>query len=384
MIARSDTTPRRRVLVVDDSAFMRRLVSELVTATGEFDVIGTARDGDDAIRQVHLLDPDIVTLDIAMPGLDGLDVLGYIMSETPRPVIMLSADDTVDARAEHAMSRATVRALELGAVGFVRKPSGPISLDVADVADELLSALRAAEVVDIAQVRVLARPVPGMRRVSDRLPMVSSPPHNAVASTVVVMAASTGGPAALTQVIPRLPAALDAAVLVVQHLPEGFTARLAERLDALSAVRVREARDGALVQVNTVYLAPGGRHLRVVQEPSGPTLRLDQRAPVWGVRPAADPLFTSAASVFAERVVGVVLTGMGRDGAEGARCVRVAGGRVLVQDPETAVVSGMPSATVRHAGADAILSLDALPSAITAAVRAPRGATDPSALEAAS
>jgi two-component system chemotaxis response regulator CheB len=205
-----------------------------------------------------------------------------------------------------------------------------------------------------------------------------------VASTVVVMAASTGGPAALTQVIPRLPAALDAAVLVVQHLPEGFTARLAERLDALSAVRVREARDGALVQVNTVYLAPGGRHLRVVQEPSGPTLRLDQRAPVWGVRPAADPLFTSAASVFAERVVGVVLTGMGRDGAEGARCVRVAGGRVLVQDPETAVVSGMPSATVRHAGADAILSLDALPSAITAAVRAPRGATDPSALEAAS
>jgi two-component system, chemotaxis family, protein-glutamate methylesterase/glutaminase len=385
MIARSDTTPRRRVLVVDDSAFMRRLVSELVTATGEFDVVGTARDGDEAIRQVHLLDPDIVTLDIAMPGLDGLDVLGYIMSEAPRPVIMLSADNTVDARTEHAMSRATVRALELGAVGFVRKPSGPISLDVADVADELLSALRAAEVVDMAQVRVLARPVPEQRRATDRAAVACSSQQQAlVASSVVVMAASTGGPAALTQVIPRLPAALGAAVLVVQHLPEGFTARLAERLDALSAVRVREARDGEVVRVDTVYLAPGGRHLRIEQAAAGPTVRLDQRAPVWGVRPAADPLFTSAAAVFAERVVSVVLTGMGRDGAEGARCVRAAGGRVLVQDPETAVVAGMPSATVRHAGADAILSLDALPSAIMTALSACRTASDSPAFEAAS
>ena len=392
MIARSDARERRRVLVVDDSAFMRRLISELVTATGEFEVIGTARDGDDAIRQVHLLDPDIVTLDVAMPGLDGLDVLGYIMSETPRPVIMLSADETPMVRvgsgspAAQAMSWATVRALELGAVGFVRKPSGPISLDVADVADDLLSALRAADAVDITRVRVLARPaLHGARRATDRasataaVHAVPSP-----ASSVVVIAASTGGPAALTQVIPQLPASLGAAVLVAQHLPEGFTARLAERLDSLSALRVREARDGEAVCEDTVYFAPGGYHLRVELENTGATLRLDQGAPVWGVRPAADPLFTSAAAVFGARVIGVVLTGMGRDGAEGARRVRTAGGGVLVQDPASAVVAGMPTATVRHAGADAILSLEALPSAITAAVRARGGARDSSVLEAAS
>ena len=362
---------------------MRRLVSELVAATGEFTVVGTARDGDEAIRQVHALDPDIVTLDIAMPDPDGLAVLGYIMSETPRPVVMLSAaaatgpSAIVGGRAGGGVGNepawATVRALELGAVDFVQKPSGPISLDVADVGDRLLSALRAAEAVDVGRVRVLARPGPAAeawrarasadaRQVADvtsiAAPATSLAAPPPLADAVVVIAASTGGPAALTQLVPRLRAPLGAAVVVVQHLPEGFSSRLAARLDGLSALPVREAQEGQPLHADTVYLAPGGRHTQVLRAAEGATLSLSLEPPVWGVRPAADPLFASAAACFGTRVVGVVLTGMGRDGAEGARRIRRGGGTVLVQEPSEAVVSGMPAAALRQAGADAILSLD--------------------------
>ncbi len=334
----SDTARRKRVLVVDDSAFMRRLVRELITESGEFDVVGTARDGDDAIRQVHALDPDIVTLDVAMPGLDGLDVLGYIMSEVPRAVIMLSAGGA------DAGVGATLRALELGAVDFVRKPSGPISLDLGRVGDRLLEALRAAASMHVDRVHVLARP--------ERATPVHRRDGDAPATRAVLIAASTGGPAALTQVIPRLACPLGAAVLIVQHMPKGFTASLAQRLDGLSALTVCEARDGDLVRPDVAYVAPGGQHMRVLPTVDGPRLVLEHGPTVWGVRPAADPLFTSATDVFGNQLVGVVLTGMGRDGAEGLRVVRAAGGYGVVQDPEQAVIPGMPNAALRHAGAD--------------------------------
>ncbi len=362
----------RRVLVVDDSAFMRRLVRDLVMASGEFEVVGTARDGDDAIRQVHALDPDIVTLDIDMPGLDGLEVLGYIMSEAPRPVIMLSAGG------EDRGARATLRALELGAVDFVRKPSGPISLDLASVGDQLLDALRAASVMQVHRVQVLARrPVaPGMISAHGEASRATSPtPASAcatpdiAATRVVVVAASTGGPAALSQLLPALPAPLGAAVLVVQHMPEGFTASLAQRLDGSCALRVREASDGDLVLTDTVYIAPGGQHLRIMATVDGPRIALDRSPSLWGVRPAADPLFASAAEAFGAAVVGVVLTGMGRDGAEGLRRVRGAGGMALVQDPAEAVIPGMPESALRLAGADGIVSLATAPAAVEAAVR---------------
>lgn len=367
--AHSDIARLRRVLVVDDSAFMRRLVRDLIAESGEFDVVGVARDGEDAIRQVHALDPDIVTLDIEMPGLDGLSVLGYIMSEAPRPVVMLSA------AGGESSADATVRALELGAVDFVRKPSGPISLDLTRVADRLLDALRAAAATQVDRVRVLARPASGATR------SVPTTRDATVAERVVLVAASTGGPAALTQLLPALRAPLGAAVLVVQHMPEGFTASLARRLNGLSALRVCEARDGELLRPDVVYIAPGGSHMRVLPTVDGPRLTLDQSAAVWGVRPAADPLFTSAVEVFGHRCVGVVLTGMGRDGAEGMRRVRAAGGRALVQDPAQAVIPGMPDAALRHAGADAIVSLGDAATAVAEAVRrvergvAPRAAS---------
>ena len=210
------------VLVVDDSAFMRRLVSQLVESSGEFRVVGTARNGLQALEQIHELEPDIVTLDIDMPELDGIQALGYIMSETPRPVVMLSAATV------HGGHDATLRALELGAVDFVRKPSGPISLDLERVEGRLLHALRAAREVNLAGVRMLvARPrLPAsLHHVAGRSPDV-----------VVVIAASTGGPRALADVVPALPADLDAAVLVVQHMPAGFTRSLAHRLDDADVV----------------------------------------------------------------------------------------------------------------------------------------------------
>jgi len=353
----SDVARLRRVLVVDDSAFMRRLVRDLIVESGEFEVVGVARDGADAIRQVQALDPDIVTLDIEMPGLDGLAVLGSIMREMPRPVVMLSA------AGGESSADATVRALELGAVEFVRKPSGPISLDLRRVADRLLDALRAAAATHVDRVRVLARPASTAR------PAARGVRETAVASGAVLVAASTGGPAALTQLLPMLHAPLGAAVLVVQHMPEGFTASLARRLDGLCALAVREAQAGDLVRPDVVYIAPGGAHMRVLPTVDGPRLTLDHSPAVWGVRPAADPLFTSAAAAFGHRCVGLVLTGMGRDGAEGLRHVRAAGGCALVQDPAQAVIPGMPDAALRHAGADAIVSLGDAASALEASWR---------------
>ena len=335
----------RTVLVVDDSAFMRRLVGELVEECDGFQVVGTARDGDDALRQLHALEPDVVTLDLAMPGLGGLAVLGYIMSESPRPVVVLSAE-----RASGTGDDPALRALELGAVDFVPKPSGAISLDMGAARGRLHDALRAAAAMNVGGVRVLARPTPPPRgREADgALP----------ARRVVAIAASTGGPSALAQVIPSLPRTLDAAVVVVQHMPRGFTRSLAERLAALSALGVSEARDDEPLHTGHVYVAPAGWHLRVARDAAGvPRATLGEGASVWGVRPAADLLFASVAEAFGRSAIGVVLTGMGRDGAAGLRTMRDAGARALVQDEATSVVPGMPRAALAVAGCDRVLSV---------------------------
>lgn len=381
--------PRRRVLVVDDSAFMRRLVSDIVASSGEFEVVGTARDGHDALRQVALLDPELITLDVDMPGLDGLAALEAIMRDAPRPVVMLSAggsDGGVDA---------TLRALERGAVDFVRKPSGAISLDLDVVRDQLLDALRAAAVVAPAQLLAQSRALLSAQRPQRESTHLHATPlpathHEAtevfpqplstlgrratsVRATqppqiVVVMAASTGGPAALAEVIPRLPAWRDVAVLIVQHMPAGFTASFARRLDARAALTVHEAVDGESLRAGQVYVAPGGLHLRITGSFEAPRIALDDAAPLWGVRPAADHLFTSAARCFGAATIGVVMTGMGRDGAEGLRELRAAGGVGIVQEASSCVVSGMPDAASRIAGVDATAALGDLAGLIAAHV----------------
>jgi two-component system chemotaxis response regulator CheB len=334
------------VLVVDDSAFFRRLISELVAGSGEFRVVGTAANGRQALEQVHALQPDVVTMDLQMPELGGLDAIGYIMSEAPRPVVVVSAHAGSD-------SPAAIRALELGAVELVPKDDRQGRVSALRIAPKLLDALRAAVAADVRRVPVLARPrasglqAPGTRQAGE-------------ARRCVAIAASTGGPRALAELVPGLPVGLETAVFIVQHMPAGFTRSLAERLNGLSAVRVMEAEDGMPVQTDTAYVAPGDYHMRVESGVDGVQVVLDQQASVWGVRPAADPLFHSVAAVYGPATVGVVLTGLGRDGAIGLRAIHDAGGVGIAQDRGTATVYGMPGTALEMGGADLVLPLGAM------------------------
>jgi two-component system, chemotaxis family, protein-glutamate methylesterase/glutaminase len=340
------------VLVVDDSAFMRKLISELVESTGQFKVIGTAGDGVEALAQIRARDPDIVTLDIEMPRLDGLKALEQIMNDFPRPVVMLSAAGSDEG------NEMTLRALERGAIEFVRKPSGPVSIDLATVRHELLAALAAARSTNMAVVK------PAVRRATPAEPQTApfSPAH---ASRIVAIASSTGGPRALAEIIPNLTHELGAAVVLVQHIPREFTRSLATRLDQTSTLPVREGENGAPLLANQVYLAPGGHHMTVTGSPGNATICLDTNPPLWGVRPAADPLFASVATTFGAGAVGVILTGMGRDGAEGLRQIRIAGGLGIVQNKETSIIYGMPQAALSTAGADRVAGLHEIASVIT-------------------
>jgi two-component system chemotaxis response regulator CheB len=356
------------VLVVDDSAFMRRLVSDVVQSSGEFEVVGTARDGHDALRQVQALNPDLITLDVDMPGLDGLNALTQIMREAPRPVVMLSAGTT------HGGIDATLRALEAGAVDFVRKPSGAISLDLDLVRDQLLQALRGAA---RAQWR---SPLPDSRGATVHVaPLSAAAVSPAVQKTtpaaagqvprlVVAVAASTGGPAALARVIPLLPNWSNVAVVVVQHMPAGFTASFAQRLGAASRLRVAEALADEPLRAGHVYIAPGGWHLRVRGPREQPRIALHDDAPLWGVRPAADHLFASVAEVFGPQALGVVMTGMGRDGAQGLAAMHDAGAQVMVQDAATCIIPGMPEAARRAVGLPRGIPLTDLAGAIVQGV----------------
>jgi two-component system chemotaxis response regulator CheB len=287
-----------------------------------------------------------------------LNALGYIMSEMPRPVVMLSAGTTSDGQT------AALRALELGAVDFVCKPSGSISLDLRLVSGQLLDALRAASQTNLAALRMMPRVA-----VEKGSPPVRS--HDG-ASNVVVIASSTGGPRALSAILPRLPRALPAAVLVVQHMPAGFTKSLAQRLDTMSQLMIDEAEDGELVVHGRVYVAPGGQHMSVRETSSGPRIALDTSPPLWGVRPAADILFRSAAEVFGASTLAVVLTGMGRDGADGTRAIRTAGGRAVAQDRETSTIFSMPQAAIALGGAEEVLPLTTISSRIVDLVDAVR------------
>ena len=344
MLSSDPALRKKRVLVVDDSELMRNLLVEIINDSMDFRVVGQSATGFAAIRMVHELNPDIVTLDLEMPDLGGLEALGYIMSEAPRPVIIVSSHVT-NAGAEPAL-----QALEYGALEIVAKPAGDERRDVEILADRLMDALRAASDARIGNLRMTRRQV--------RHTTIAPRTDSTGARSAFAIAASTGGPRALSEIVPRLPVGLPAAFLIVQHMPAGFTKPFAERLASLSEVPVSEARNGQLIESGAVYIAPAGQHMSLRRSPEGVVVALEDGDPIWGVKPAADVLFKAVAEHFGPASAGVVLTGMGRDGAEGLRAIREVGGWTAVQDSASCVVYGMPKIASAHA--DQQLALDAM------------------------
>jgi two-component system, chemotaxis family, protein-glutamate methylesterase/glutaminase len=348
----SSTSDPGRVLVVDDSPFFRRLLTDVVEGSGEFRVVATARDGMDALRKVRTHTPDVVLMDLEMPEVDGLGAIGYIMAESPRPIVVVSAHVGPGASA-------AIRALELGAIDLVVKEEDRGVAANARFADRLMTVLRAARSAEIKRATPPARP-------ADGTPPVRAAVATGAARLCVAITASTGGPRALAELVPHLPVGQGAAILIVQHMPPKFTRSLADRLAAQSPSRVVEAQDGMPLVADSAYVAPGDYHMRISSVVGGLCLRLDQGPSVWGVRPAADPTFGSVAQWFGPRAVGVVLTGIGRDGAEGLKQIRDAGGVGMAQDRETSTIYGMPGAAVQSGGAQYVLPIGQMAGRIAA------------------
>lgn len=335
---------RVRALVVDDSAFMRRVISDILNSDPEIEVIGYARNGEDAVKKVYDLRPDVVTLDVEMPRLNGLGALSQIMQENPTPVVMLSAY-TDRGRRE------TIEALELGAVDFIAKPSGEISLHLEELKGEILTKVKIAartkvrklaKIVKHRPAKLQARRTDGMRK-------------------LVVIGASTGGPKAVLEILSKLPSNLPACFLIVQHMPGGFTTSFAKRLNSKSRLRVEEAKNGAALSQGVAYVAPGDYHMLV----NGSSLNVVGGLKLHGVRPAIDFTMESAAIKYGENAVGVLLTGMGIDGAAGMKAIKERGGLTIAQDEETSLVFGMPRAAINLGCVDEVLPLHKIPDRLT-------------------
>jgi len=343
-----------RVLVVDDSAFMRKIVSDLLASEPGVEVVGVARDGFEALDKVKELAPDVVTLDIEMPRMDGLTALGRIMAERPTRVIMCSS-------LTQRGAQATIKALSLGAIDFIPKPIAGVFSDLVNFKRDLISKVFTAM---RSRFPRQAGAVPyAPRRALKSAGSAEEPARPA--DTVVVIGSSTGGPSALQEVFRNLPAGLKAGVLVVQHMPPGFTRSLACRLDDVSPLAVAEAAGGEQVSDGRALLAPGGFHM--VPESSG-RIVLTTDPPRHGVRPAVDITMEAAAELYGPNVIGVVLTGMGFDGARGCGSIKARGGIVIAEHESSCVVYGMPRAVVEMGYADKVCPIDEIAGTIAEAV----------------
>lgn len=342
-----------RVLVVDDSPFIRYTIAKHLEADPEISVVGSAQDGLDALGKIPALNPDVITLDVEMPQMDGLTTLQQIMIEHPTPVVMLSS-------LTQRGTRTTIQALMRGAVDFVAKPAA--STDIRTVVSELRAKIKAAARSRMG--RVIRQPGPNGHLAEPAKAVTKSkgglrPFHNG--DPVVVIGASTGGPRALHQVLTQLPGDLPAAVAVVQPMPAGFTRSLAQRLNEAAALTVQEATDGDRLAQSLVLLAPGDYHLRFTNDRQ---VGLDQGPRRHHVRPAVDLALESAAQHHGSKVIGVVLTGMGVDGAAGAAAIKSAGGRVIAEHESSTVVYGMPRSVIEAGHADRIVPLTEVAAAI--------------------
>lgn len=331
-----------RVLVVDDSTFARFAISRQLDLDPEIGVIDFACNGLEAVEKISVLKPDVVTLDVEMPRMDGLTALERIMSECPTPVIMLSSLTGEGAKA-------TIKALELGAIDFFLKPSLAAPAGVREAAVELRTKVKVAARARVYRSVASVGSKPTLSKAREHLR--GKPP---LATKVVVIGSSTGGPRALCQLIPALPADIPAAILVVQHMPPGFTTTMAARLDQLSEMQVKEAEAGDVLMRGQVFVAPGDYHMTVTK--SG-TINVNQNPPVCGVRPSVDVTMESAAQAFAASSMGVVLTGMGSDGTRGTSLIKAVGGRVIAEDEYTCAVYGMPKSVAEAGNADRVVPL---------------------------
>ncbi len=353
-----------RVLVVDDSAFMRKVLESIFTADDQLTVIGHAKDGREAIALAESLKPDVITMDLNMPHMDGLQATAQIMTTNPRPIVIVSSESK-----EGAAS--TLKALELGAIDFVTKPSSGIDLDMQSVKDDLLRKVRIAAKVRVVRTasRLAAQlqaPMNGGSAPKPQPPVAR--PSSSVALPadmrfpVVVLAASTGGPATVMRLAPGFTKDFPAAVILVQHMPAAFTTQYALQLAEFTGIRVKEAEANESVQPGTFYICPGGQHLRV--SPTG-RMQLDAATGrIDGYLPNIDVTMESVAAFAGAMSIGVVLTGMGSDGARGAKAIKNAGGYVLAQDEATSVIFGMPAEAIKSGAVDQVLGLDDIYSSI--------------------
>ena len=335
-----------RVLVVDDSAYVRKVVKEMLSRSPAIDVVGTARDGEEALEQAARLRPDVITCDLIMPGVDGVAFIQQQMATRPIPIVIVSIASESSER--------VLGGLDAGALDFVQKPTALATEKMFDVAEELVAKVIAAAGARLGGLRAAVAEPP--------MPVTSSFQNR---YSVLVIGVSTGGPQGLKSVVPRLPADFPVPVAIVLHMPLGYTEAYAKRLDETSALTVVEAREGEEVRPGVVFVAQAGRHLTFWRDDRGKVLtRLDVRPLDTVHRPSVDVLFQSAAEVYGDRVLAVVMTGMGSDGRDGSAWVKARGGTVLTEAEETCVVYGMPRSVVEAGLSDEAVPLEGLPHAI--------------------
>jgi two-component system, chemotaxis family, protein-glutamate methylesterase/glutaminase len=331
-----------RVLVVDDSALMRKLIPQMLATDTSIDVVGTAMDGSFCLKKIEELKPNVVTLDLEMPGMNGIDALKEIMRREPLPVIVFSSHSTEGASV-------TMKALGLGAFDFVTKPRDA-SAHMAEISKELIAKIKAA-----ADCKLKPRILPGLPPKPQKAAAAMGSP-----SKVIGIGVSTGGPQALEYLLGTLPPDFPGAIVVVQHMPDGFTDMFARRLDELSALQVKEAQSGDLLQPSRVLICPGSRHMRVKRMPMGDIVILSDDARVNGHRPSVDVLLRSVAEEFHVQAIGVLMTGMGDDGAEGLGAIKKHGGMTIAQSEDSCVVYGMPKAAIERGYAIRVVGLDVM------------------------
>lgn len=366
-----NTLPPIRVLVVDDSAFMRKAISNLLSESQEFVVVDTAKNGEDALRKVATLELDVMTLDIDMPGMDGLTVLEQVMKQHPLPVVIVSSLSEEGATV-------TIRALELGAIDFIPKHLGGSSLKISAIREPLQEKVRTAAKAS-NKIRTSGAPhIPSGR--SGFAPTVRSESSNAErgpwdpqsgqqkgdsgVTEVLIIGCSTGGPQALQSVLTKLPSTFPRPIVVAQHMPKFFTKPFAERMNQLCALEVQEAQEGDHVKPGIILIAPGGQHLTLEKRGMTVTTHVSDHPTELPYRPSVDLLMQSAAKIYGSKVMGLVMTGMGQDGLEGARAIKRAGGPVFAQDESSCIVYGMPKAVAENGCADKVIPLQMIASEI--------------------